>query len=162
MRVARGPVQGLLHRARCRLLLLQPTQRKRPETMQPRILPLDPDSEYWFAEGCFILELLNTSGDPALSIARARLRAGGVTRWHRLKGIAERYVIQQGTGIVELGDPAAPTLHQSVAPGDVVLIPPGCAQRIRNTGGSELVFLALCTPRFVKSAYEDLEQGPGH
>ncbi|MFT3734731.1 MAG: cupin domain-containing protein [Rhodocyclaceae bacterium] len=125
--------------------------------MQARILPLDPDSEYWFAEGCFILEMLNTSGDPALSIARARVRAGGVTRWHRLRGIAERYVIQSGSGIVELGDPANPTQQQVVGPGDVVLIPPGCAQRIRNTSGNELVFLALCTPRFVKSAYENCE-----
>lgn len=125
--------------------------------MKARILPLDTDSEYWFAEGCYILEMLNTSGDPALSIARARVRAGGVTRWHRLRGIAERYVIQEGTGVVELGDPDDPDVQHAVGPGDVVLIPPGCAQRICNTGGSELVFLALCTPRFVKSAYEDID-----
>jgi len=44
-----------------------------------------------------------------------------------------------------------------VEPGDVVLIPPEFRQRIRNVGQSDLVFLAICTPRFVQNAYEDLE-----
>jgi oxalate decarboxylase/phosphoglucose isomerase-like protein (cupin superfamily) len=44
-------------------------------------------------------------------------------------------------------------------PGDVVLIPPSCRQRISNVGEGELIFLAICTPRFTQEAYEDLEQG---
>lgn len=119
----------------------------------PTLLPHQPANEYWFAEGCFILELSNSPADPALSIARARVLPGGQTRWHLLHAISERYVIQSGVGSVEVGDLAP----QSVAAGDVVIIPPGCRQRIRNTGSEDLIFLALCTPRFVASAYEDLE-----
>ena len=121
--------------------------------MTPAILPCDPSREYWFAEGCFILELSNSADDPALSIARARVLPGGVTRWHVLHDITERYVIERGTGVVEVGELPA----QNVRPGDVVLIPPGCRQRIRNTGLDDLVFLALCTPRFVPEAYEDID-----
>jgi mannose-6-phosphate isomerase-like protein (cupin superfamily) len=54
---------------------------------------------------------------------------------------------------VEVGS-AAP---QEVGPGDVVVIPPGVPQRIANTGGADLVFLAICTPRFTPDAYEDIE-----
>jgi oxalate decarboxylase/phosphoglucose isomerase-like protein (cupin superfamily) len=39
----------------------------------------------------------------------------------------------------------------------VVLIPPGAAQRISNTGDDDLVFLAICTPRFVREAYRDVD-----
>jgi len=121
--------------------------------MSPQILPSSPTSEYRFAEGCFILDYSNTQADPALSIARARMEPGGVTRWHRLHAITERYVIQSGQGTIELGDLPA---HE-IGPGDVVVIPPMCAQRIRNTGKQDLIFLALCTPRFVSSAYEDID-----
>jgi mannose-6-phosphate isomerase-like protein (cupin superfamily) len=123
-------------------------------TMTPEVLRSDPESEYWFAEGCFILERLNTPEDPALSIARARVLAGGVTRWHRLHGITERYLIEQGSARVEIGHGAG-MLVQDVGPGDVVSIPAACPQRIHNTGKCDLVFLALCTPRFVPEAYED-------
>jgi mannose-6-phosphate isomerase-like protein (cupin superfamily) len=39
----------------------------------------------------------------------------------------------------------------------VVLIPAACPQRITNTGAGDLVFLAICTPRFTYEAYEELE-----
>jgi oxalate decarboxylase/phosphoglucose isomerase-like protein (cupin superfamily) len=38
----------------------------------------------------------------------------------------------------------------------VVLIPPSTRQRIANTGPGDLVFLAICTPRFTQGAYEDV------
>jgi oxalate decarboxylase/phosphoglucose isomerase-like protein (cupin superfamily) len=41
--------------------------------------------------------------------------------------------------------------------GDVVLIPPMCRQRITNTGSEDLIFLAICTPRFSNDVYEDIE-----
>jgi mannose-6-phosphate isomerase-like protein (cupin superfamily) len=65
----------------------------------------------------------------------------------------ERYYILSGSGRVEIGDLAA----ERVAEGDVVIIPPMSRQRITNTGSSDLVFLALCTPRFSQEDYEDLE-----
>ena len=121
--------------------------------MNQGVRPIDPAREYFTPERCHILELSNSADDPAVSIARARVTPGVTTHWHRLIGIAERYVIIEGRGSVEVADQAA----QNVEPGDVVLIPPQCRQRIRNVGESDLVFLAICTPRFVQSAYEDLE-----
>ena len=105
-------------------------------------------------EGCHITELSNTPEDPDLSIARARVTPGQVTRWHRLRDTTERYVILEGCGKVELGNMEAQTVH----PGDVVLIPPGCPQRIRNPGETDLIFLAICTPRFQIGVYEDVHQ----
>ena len=49
---------------------------------------------------------------------------------------------------------------REVSPGDVVLIPPDCRQRITNAGEQDLVFLCVCTPRFIPEAYEDLESHP--
>ena len=87
---------------------------------------------------------------PRCSIARARVAAGVTTRWHALDGIVERYVILEGRARAEVGDVVA-----DVGPGDVVLIPPQCRQRIANTGRGDLVFLAICTPRFRPEAYVD-------
>ena len=95
---------------------------------------------------------------PAVSIARARVTPGVTTRRHRLAGITERYVILEGNGRVDVSGMTS----QPVGPGDVVLIPPGCSQRITNTGRVDLVFLAVCTPRFVPEAYGDLDGDPAH
>lgn len=89
----------------------------------------------------------------AFLIARARVQPGVTTRWHRLYGITERYIILEGDGLVEIGDLAP----QEVRHGDVVLIPPECRQRITNIGSKDLVFLAICTPRYRQDAYEDIE-----
>ena len=100
--------------------------------------------EYFFEEGCFILELLNDPDHPQASIARARVPTGSTTRWHHLEGIAEHYVVTEGLGRVEVGnDPP-----REVRPGDVVRIPPGVRQRIASIGLGDLVFLAVCVPRF--------------
>jgi len=111
-------------------------------------------NEYYFAEGCFITELLNSADDPAVSVARARVEPGRTTRWHRLENIVERYLMVEGRGQVEIGTEEPREVH----PGDAVLIPAGLRQRITNTGTVDLVFLAVCTPRFEVSAYQDLEE----
>jgi mannose-6-phosphate isomerase-like protein (cupin superfamily) len=121
--------------------------------MKEGVRRIDRASEFYTDERCHILELSNTPDDPEVSIARARVAAGVTTRWHRVLGTAERYVILEGGGRVEVGDLPA----QNVRAGDVVLIPPSCRQRITNTGEADLVFLAICTPRFQPEAYEDLE-----
>jgi mannose-6-phosphate isomerase-like protein (cupin superfamily) len=120
---------------------------------RPCVRRFDPAAEYDTDERCAILELSNVADDPAVSIARARVAPGVVTAWHRLRGTAERYVVLEGRGRVELGD-LAPT---EVGPGDVVAIPPLCRQRIANVGDGDLVFLAICTPRFEPGCYEALE-----
>ena len=121
--------------------------------MQVQILKTPETAEYYFEEGCYILELSNSEQDPQLSIARARVKPGMSTRLHRLSALVERYVILSGMGSVEVGD--LPT--QSVSAGHVVIIPPNCPQKITNTGDDDLVFLALCTPRFEKQFYEDID-----
>lgn len=121
--------------------------------MNTKIRHMDPTAEYFLKEGCHILELANTPDDPDVSIARARVAAGMTTRLHRLHGITERYVILEGAGMVEVDGQAL----RPVATGDVVIIPPHCAQRITNSGTSDLIFLAVCTPRFVPQAYEDID-----
>ncbi len=115
----------------------------------------DPATEVLIAEGCHIIETWNLPADERLSVARARVEAGVTTRWHRLRGIAERYLIVSGQGVAEVEGMAS----ARVGPGDLVYIPPGRAQRIRNPGPSDLVFYALCTPRFVPAAYLDAEPG---
>ena len=99
----------------------------------------------------------NSDADDTLSIARARVEPGVTTAWHRVRNTAERYLILAGTGEVELeGRPS-----ESVGPGDVVLIPPGLGQCITNSGDEDLVFLALCTPRFRQANYETVTQVAG-
>ena len=60
--------------------------------MNAEIHRADPSKESVTNENCFILELANDSGDPDVSIARARVLPGVTTEWHRVKDIDERYV----------------------------------------------------------------------
>ncbi|HOG17590.1 MAG TPA: cupin domain-containing protein [Syntrophales bacterium] len=104
-------------------------------------------------ERCFISEVANDAGDESVSIARARVKAGGTTAWHRLRDVSERYIVVAGTGRVEVGG----TGPVEVAAGDVVRIPPGTPQRIANTGTGDLVFYCVCAPPFRRDCYEALE-----
>ncbi|NOQ64983.1 MAG: cupin domain-containing protein [Methyloprofundus sp.] len=109
-------------------------------------------AEFYISEDCYINELWNSATDTEVSIARARVLPAVTTKWHRLEGIVERYVILEGQGRVEIGGQPA----TQVTAGDVVVIPAMSAQRIANTGSEDLVFLAICSPRFVQSAYQEL------
>jgi mannose-6-phosphate isomerase-like protein (cupin superfamily) len=121
--------------------------------MNGTIMRLKVDEEFHTPEGCFIIEVSNTPDDPDTSIARARVAPGVTTRWHRLIDTMERYVILDGRGMVEVGKLPA----QEVNPGDVVLIPPLCPQRITSIGQEDLIFLAICTPPFRNEIYEDID-----
>jgi mannose-6-phosphate isomerase-like protein (cupin superfamily) len=120
--------------------------------MKETIKNVNWNAEYWTSEQCYILEISNTPDDPDLSIARARVLPGVTTRWHRVRDTAERYLILEGRGRVEVGS----LPPQDVGVGDAVLIPPSCRQRITNTGEVDLIFLDICTPRFLQEAYEDI------
>lgn len=123
--------------------------------MNPNIFKHILVNEFYTDEKCYITELSNSPDDPEASIARARVEPGVTTNWHRLHGTTERYCILSGTGLVEVGElPPEP-----VTAGDVVIIPPMCQQRISNTGSDDLIFLAICTPRFLPENYEDIESG---
>jgi mannose-6-phosphate isomerase-like protein (cupin superfamily) len=122
--------------------------------MKENIKQQDLSKEIYTAEKCFITELSNTPDDPDVSIARARVKPGVTTSWHRLKKTAERYYIISGKGNVEIGELSP----QEVTDGDIVIIPPMWRQRITNIGTEDLIFLAICTPRFLDEVYEDIEK----
>ena len=71
---------------------------------------------------------------------------------HQLIGTIERYIILTGKGIVEVEGLEA----QEVQANDVVIIPPDCSQKITNRSTSDLIFLAVCTPRFKTDCYRDI------
>ncbi len=123
--------------------------------MTMRVSRFDASTEFPTSERCHIVEIHRNEQDPACSIARARVSPGVTTQLHALSGTAERYVLLEGNGRIEVGDDPPLELH----PLDVVLIPAGTSQRITNTGSSDLIFLCICTPRFEPSAYVDLESG---
>ena len=120
--------------------------------MTPAILRYQAEKRYSTEERCDINELSNGGADPDLSIAQAIVAPGVTTAWHCVVDTLERYVLISGSGRVEVGElPPA-----EVGVGDVVIIPPGVRQRIRNSGSGDLIFLAICSPRFAQRNYRDL------
>ena len=95
--------------------------------------------EYYFKEGCFIQEWHNSPDDQA-------------TKLHALINTTERYILLQGRASVTVA-------HKTwdVGAGDVVDIAPGQAQAIRNLADEDLLFLAVCTPRFDLKNYQELQ-----
>jgi len=122
--------------------------------MKANIIRQHPETEFYTDERCHITELSNTADDPDVSIAQARVSPGITTRWHRLKDTVERYYIMSGEGIMELDG----LEQQVVRAGDIVIIPPNCRQRISNNSDRELLFLAICSPRFCQKNYADAEE----
>jgi len=121
--------------------------------MKSEVLRAVDQDEFFTEERCHILELSNSSSDEGLSVARARVEPGVTTALHRVVGTVERYVIISGNGRVDI-EGLEPC---SVGPNDVVIIPEGASQRITNTADTDLIFLAICTPRFDQDRYEHLE-----
>ena len=119
------------------------------------IFKYQPDTEFSTPERCYIVELYNSDADEGCSIARARVEPGVTTQLHAVKGTIERYVVLEGEGRVEVGG-EDPTIVRAC---DVVQIPAGASQRITNTANTDLVFLAVCTPRFRPEHYENLDEG---
>ncbi|MGD8950849.1 MAG: cupin domain-containing protein [Desulfobacterales bacterium] len=110
-------------------------------------------TEFETEERCYIAEIANDSGDEYVSIARARVEPGVTTAWHKLNGVTERYIIISGQGCVEINDLNPIDVFEN----DVVRIPADTPQRITNTGQIDLIFFAVCSPRFVTSCYVSLE-----
>jgi len=117
-------------------------------------LKVQPDEtkEIETAERCHILELLNKTDDRSQSIARARVEPGITTAWHRLKDTSEVYYILSGEGEANVGEET-----YNLTPNELLRIPVGVPQRIKNTGKEDLVFLCFCKPAFSAECYEDLE-----
>ena len=108
--------------------------------MQEAIRIKDPNAEFYTPEGCFINELSNIDADPEASIAQARVLPGKTTRWHRIAGTTERYVLLSGEGKVEVGN----IPPQRVGPGDRNFIPPDCPQTYhKNVGSTTFYFVSV-------------------
>jgi mannose-6-phosphate isomerase-like protein (cupin superfamily) len=105
-------------------------------------------------ERCDINELLNHQDHTDCSIAQAIVAPGVTTQLHALKNTIERYIIIAGTGNVFIDHSPA----QKVSYLDVVTIPADTPQKIQNNGHTDLIFLCICTPRFIPSNYRTLEE----
>lgn len=112
----------------------------------------DKSEEYFFREGCHIQEWHNSAADTEMSVARVRVEPHSETKLHLLRGTTERYVILSGKGIVSVAGRSWP-----VGVGDVVVIEADDEQKINNNQSQELIFLAICTPRFEQKNYRQLE-----
>lgn len=121
--------------------------------MRAEIKRINAVTEFDTAENCFITEISNNANDEEVSIAQARVEPGVTTTWHKLKAVTERYFIVSGQARVEIAGLEA----TDIVAGDVVLIPADTAQRITNTGQTDLIFLAICSPRFTAECYFSVE-----
>lgn len=121
--------------------------------MKPEIKKASAPQEFYTPERCYITEVANDVDDEQLSIAIARVKSGVTTSWHKLNNTHERYLIISGVGEVELAELKPITVEA----GDVVRIPSGTPQRITNTGERDLLFYAVCTPRFRTENYIQME-----
>ena len=83
------------------------------------------------------------AGNLGCSIAHAIVPAGEESLPHVLETSTELYYLLQGSGEMHIDDEEAP-----VREGQIVLIPPGARQYIRNTGPADLVFLAIVAPKW--------------
>ena len=106
-------------------------------------------TEYYFKEGCYIEEWHNSVNDPEMSIAKVRVQHGQTTLPHKLLATQERYVMLSGRATVWVGPE-----ERTIEVNDVVVIPAGISQHIRNDGDTDLIFLAICTPRFEERNYQ--------
>lgn len=113
--------------------------------------------EFIAGDRSILRELLNPlKEDLAVrySLAHARVKPGGATLAHRLKG-AEVYYIVEGTGLIWVDEE-----KEEVSPGQAIYIPPNAVQRIRNIGEVDLVFLCIVDPAW-RPEDEELVEGAG-
>ena len=122
--------------------------------MEARFFHTSESSEFYTEERCYIIEIMNKEGID-FSIARARVQPGVTTALHAVKKTTEAYYVLQGNGRVR----SVNGFEKNVNPGDVMLFPPGVEQKITNLGKEDLIFLAICVPRFEPESYVHLETG---
>lgn len=117
------------------------------------IKPYQAEQQFTTSERCTINELFNHIDDDTCSIAKASVAPGVTTQLHAVKNTIERYVILEGEGEVTINHSQAKTVSYL----DVVTIPAGIPQKIKNCGQNELIFLCICTPRFEQKNYINIE-----
>ena len=77
------------------------------------------------------------------SLAEARIPPGSETAEHLHPTSEEIYYFTAGEGRMRLGDE-----ESKVTAGDAVVIPPGTAHKLWNTGADTLVLLCCCSPPY--------------
>jgi len=115
---------------------------------------LDDCREFTAGDGCLLRELLHPDKvDLAVrySLAHATVQPDQTTQPHRL-ATSEVYYILEGYGEMFIDDES-----QWVEPGNVIYIPPGATQYIKNTGDHELEFLCIVDPAWRVEDEEILE-----
>jgi len=117
-----------------------------------QIFSTDESKEYYSEEGCHIIEILNDSSSPTISLARARVEVGQKTRLHALSDTTEIYYLLQGQGKAIIGGQS-----RDLRIGDCVRIEPDEDQSIQNMGDEDLIFLCICHPRYKEANYHDTE-----
>jgi mannose-6-phosphate isomerase-like protein (cupin superfamily) len=104
-------------------------------------------------DGSRVRELMQ-AGDGATnqSLAQATVPAGGATTEHLHHRSEEIYRFLSGAGRMRLGDD-----EFEVVAGDTVLIAPGTAHKLWNTGPEPLVLMCCCAPPYRDDDTELLE-----
>jgi len=97
------------------------------------------------ADGSSIRELAGPAWTRARnqSLAEATVEPGGATEEHYHPRTEELYYFVAGRGRMRLGGEEA-----EVRVGDCVVIPPGTAHKLFNTGTEKLVLLCCCAPAY--------------
>lgn len=109
-------------------------------------------------DGSLLAELLHPDEVPGAqrlrcSVAHAIVLPGESTRPHLLRNSTELYYILDGSGEMHIGTRSA-MVHR----GQIVLVPKGRTQYIRNTGPGDLVFLCIVSPKWQASDEELVEK----
>jgi len=104
------------------------------------------------SERIFVTELMNAPEEPGLSLAKFRVEEGVTTQLHSI-GVQEWYIIESGTGIMNVDGN-----RFDVTTGDCFKIEPHQPQQIENTGSADLVFQSICIPRWQPDTYKNLEE----
>ena len=107
-------------------------------------------------DGSSLKEVLNERNDRVklgYSLAHARLTPGQQTRSHRLKSSSETYLILEGEGRITVDNE-----NQNVKANQLVFIPANTAQKIVNTGKTDLVFLCICDPAWKQRDEQVIEK----
>ena len=96
-------------------------------------------------DGSLIRELLHPAQHPVRrqSLAEAVIAPGAKTLLHLHRRTEEIYHVTAGRGLMTLGGAVF-----ALRSGDSVLIPPGTAHCIENTGRRPLHILCACTPAY--------------
>jgi mannose-6-phosphate isomerase-like protein (cupin superfamily) len=109
---------------------------------------------YITKDGSVIRELMHPSKHAvnAQSLAEAIIGAGETTILHRHRLTEEIYHVTAGAGMMTLGDS-----RFEIGIGDTIVIAPGTAHCVTNTGATPLKILCACSPAYSHADTELLD-----